>query len=73
MEAMDGPINFGERDRWWGMVVEGFQEPLYCMNYNPPYYQTLFEHYGFKAFFHQICLGMNPKQKMSEKVLTEHT
>ena len=21
MEAMDGPINFGERDRWWGLVV----------------------------------------------------
>ncbi|RYZ48927.1 MAG: hypothetical protein EOO14_21440, partial [Chitinophagaceae bacterium] len=28
MEAMDGPINFGERDRWWGLVVEGFQPPL---------------------------------------------
>src|SRR6478735_9010058 len=33
MEAMDGPINFGERDRWWGLVVKGFQEPLYGMNY----------------------------------------
>ena len=32
MEAMDGPINFGERDRWWGLQVEGFQQPLYCMN-----------------------------------------
>jgi len=43
MEAMDGPVNFGERDRWWGLVVEGFQEPMYCMNYNYPYYQQLFE------------------------------
>ena len=72
MQAMDGPVNFGERDRWWGLVVEGFQEPLYCMNYNPPYYQTLFENYGFKAFFYQICLGMDPKQKMSDKVLDRH-
>ena len=24
MEAMDGPINFGERDKWWGLLVEGF-------------------------------------------------
>lgn len=61
MQAMDGPINFGERDRWWGLVTEGFQEPLYCMNYNPPYYQELFEVYGFRLFFHQVCLGMNPK------------
>lgn len=73
VEAMDGPINFGERDRWWGLVVEGFQPPLYCMNYNPPYYQNLFENYGFRPFFHQICLGMNPKQKMSEKVLERHS
>lgn len=73
MEAMDGPINFGERDRWWGLVVEGFQSPMYCMNYNPPYYQALFENYGFKPFFHQICLGMNPKQKMSDKILNRHS
>jgi hypothetical protein len=72
MEAMDGPINFGERDRWWGLAVEGFQEPMYCMNYNSPYYQALFETYGFKPFFHQICLGMNPKQQMSEKILSRH-
>ena len=72
MQAMDGPINFGERDRWWGLVVEGFQEPLYCMNYNPTYYQALFESYGFRPFFHQICLGMDPKQPMSRKVLDRH-
>src|SRR5438034_10885915 len=51
IEAMDGPINFGERDRWWGLIVKGFEPPLYCMNYNPPYYQQLFETYGFKNFF----------------------
>jgi len=72
MEAMDGPINFGERDRWWGLVVEGFQEPLYGMNYNAPYYQNLFETYGFQPFFHQICLGMNPKQRLSDKVFERH-
>jgi len=72
VEAMDGPINFGERDRWWGLVVEGFQEPLYGMNYNPPYYQQLFEHYGFRPFFHQICLGMDPKQALSAKLVERH-
>jgi hypothetical protein len=73
MEAMDGPINFGERDRWWGLVVEGYQEPLYCMNYNSPYYKELFETYGFRAFFHQVCFGKNPKQKLSDKVLERHS
>lgn len=72
MEAMDGPINFGERDQWWGLVVEGFQEPLYGMNYNPPYYKELFENYGFRPFFNQICLGMDPKKKLNEKLFARH-
>lgn len=72
MQAMDGPINFGERDRWWGLVVEGFQEPLYGMNYNPPYYKDLFENYGFRPFYHQICWGLDPKKRLNEKVLERH-
>lgn len=55
MEAMDGPINFGERDMWWGLLVEGFDSAVYGMNYNPPYYQDLFESFGFKIFYYQIC------------------
>src|SRR6195952_3719771 len=72
MEAMDGPINFGERDRWWGLVVEGFQEPMYCMNYNYPYYQQLFENYGFKNFFNQICFGLDATKKLSPKMYDRH-
>jgi len=53
MEAMDGPINFGSRERWWGLLVDGFVAPCYCSNYNPPYYQELFEAYGFQLYFKQ--------------------
>ena len=67
MEAMDGPINFGERDRWWGLVVKGFKSPIYLMNYNPPYYQELFENYGFKNFFNQICWAMAVHTDLNEK------
>jgi hypothetical protein len=45
---MDGPINFGERDSFWGLMVGGFVNPSYRENYNFPYYQKLFEAYGFK-------------------------
>lgn len=54
MEAMDGPINFGQRRDWWGLLVKGFEyQPLYMNPYNPPYYQALFENYGFKNYFNQ--------------------
>ncbi|AZA81918.1 hypothetical protein C1637_04925 [Chryseobacterium lactis] len=55
MEAMDGPINFGERDKFWGLLIEGFEEPLFGMNYNLPYYKELFESYGFQIYFEQLC------------------
>ena len=54
MEAMDGPINFGSRDAWWGLLVEGFDyQPLFENPYNPPYYKELFENYGFQNYFNQ--------------------
>jgi hypothetical protein len=53
MEAMDGPINFGETDKYWGLLVEGFTHPSYEIAYNPPYYQELFESYGFLTYFKQ--------------------
>lgn len=53
MEAMDGPINFGDRDKWWGLLVDGFYPPCYCCNYNPKYYQDFFEEYGFEVYFKQ--------------------
>jgi hypothetical protein len=51
MEAMDGPINFGENFFHWGLLVEGFTQPVYGMPYNFPYYKDLFENYGFKEYY----------------------
>src|SRR5580704_18602127 len=72
MQAMDGPINFGERDRWWGLVVQGYDPPLYCMNYNPPFYKDLFETYGFKNFFNQVCFGLRVADRVQQKFYDRH-
>ncbi|MDD3108441.1 MAG: hypothetical protein PHV49_04430 [Alistipes sp.] len=54
LEAMDGPINFGDRDQWWGLLVKGFEfTPLYTNPYNFEYYIRLFENYGFQNYFNQ--------------------
>lgn len=55
MEAMEGPVNFGERIEWWGLLVEGFDRyPNYAMPYTQPYYIKFFEEYGFKDYFRQF-------------------
>ncbi|MBC7586991.1 MAG: hypothetical protein H7178_01425 [Chitinophagaceae bacterium] len=59
MEAMDGPINFGDRDKWWGLLVEGFDdEPIFGMPFNPSYYEALFEAYGFQNYYNQYWYKM---------------
>ncbi len=69
MEAMDGPINFGNRDRWWGLLVDGFdRDPNYQCNYNFPYYQKYFEEYGFKVYFKQLTFARNVMDPLSEKL-----
>ncbi len=59
IKAIDGPINFGEKDRFWGLMVSGFKNPSYMENYNPPYYQKLFESYGFRKTVEQSTSEIN--------------
>ncbi|HEY6955721.1 MAG TPA: GNAT family N-acetyltransferase [Flavisolibacter sp.] len=67
MKAMDGPINFGENDRFWGLLVEGFQSPSYGMNYNPPYYIDFFESFGFQKLYDQYTNVLKVDKPMPER------
>lgn len=67
MEAMDGPINFGENDNFWGLLVMGFTHPAIGMNYNPPYYQEMFESYGFKTYFEQVSNHLDITKPFPER------
>ncbi len=67
MEAMDGPINFGENDNFWGLLVEGYSEASFGMQYNPSYYKNLFENYGFTTYFEQITNRLDIKKPFPER------
>jgi hypothetical protein len=53
MEAMDGPVNFGENDSNWGLLVDGFMQQGYGMPYHKKYYREFFEAYGFRNYYEQ--------------------
>jgi len=69
MQAMDGPINFGERDSYWGLLVDGFTHPSYEVAYNHDYYQQLFEDYGFKTYFKQEGFHLDVTKKLDDRFL----
>ncbi len=66
-EAMDGPINFSENDNFWGLLVEGYMQPSYGMNYNFPYYRELFEAYGFYKFYEQVTNHLDLRKPFPER------
>ncbi|MFC2123862.1 hypothetical protein ACFLU5_03535 [Bacteroidota bacterium] len=69
IEAMDGPINFGDRNEWWGLLVDGYdREPNYKSAYNPPYYRELFENYGFQVYYKQFTYARKVMDPLSEKL-----
>lgn len=59
MEAMDGPINFGENYMNWGLLVQGFMPQGFGMPYNPPYYEKLFRNFGFEVYFEQYSYHLD--------------
>jgi len=67
MEAMDGPINFGETDKYWGLLVDGFTHPSYEIAYNHKYYQKLFENYGFQTYYKQEGFHLDVTKPMPER------
>ncbi|MFY0643121.1 MAG: hypothetical protein JXR19_01490 [Bacteroidia bacterium] len=60
VEQYEAPINVGERDRFWGLLIEGDRPSSFQENYNYSYYQSLFENFGFKKSFEQTTSELTP-------------
>ena len=68
--AMRGPINFGENDTYWGLLVENFEEPpIYGMFYHQPYYKELLEAAGGKKLDDHWSYKRNFDQPLPERMV----
>ncbi|MEL6668050.1 MAG: hypothetical protein AAFP08_03715 [Bacteroidota bacterium] len=56
MVVAEGPINFGERDKFWGLLVRGWYRPIYQETYNPPYYRPWLEDRGYTPYEQSLTL-----------------
>jgi len=73
LEGMDGPINFGDRDKNWGLLNDGFErEPNYGMPWTFPYYLRLFEAYQFQVFFYQHTYSRPVQRPLRDKLLEKY-
>ena len=67
VQVVHGPINFGENDMFWGLLVEGYTHPSYGMNYNFPYYQGFYEDYGFTTKMEQMTNHLDIRDGISPR------
>jgi hypothetical protein len=69
LQAADACVNFGENDRFWGVLLEGFDTPpAYGMPYNKPYYAEFLERYGFEVYFRQESRELDLR-KIPERII----
>ncbi len=52
-EKIQAPVNFGDRDSFWGLLIGGDRKPSYLENYQPHYYQGFIEEMGYEREIEQ--------------------
>lgn len=58
VKAIDAIVNFGERDKFWGILAKGYDlPPLFQENYHPPYYLPFFEKAGYLPYEQILTLA----------------
>jgi len=68
IEAIDGPINFGENDNNWGLLADGFMQQAFGMPYHKMYYRSYFEEFGFKNYFEQYSYHRDVRDRENKIV-----
>jgi len=67
-ELVQAPVNFGERDKYWGLRISGSGASSYQENYNPDYYEKHLLTLGFSRIFEQSTLEMRLNEVDSERL-----
>ncbi|MDX1666193.1 MAG: hypothetical protein R3350_03140 [Saprospiraceae bacterium] len=69
VDLIDGPINFGERNRYWGLLVKGHDKaPLFQEYYHPPYYRKYFEAWGFRPYEQILTLQADLREVLDHHI-----
>lgn len=67
VDVVDGPIQPGENDQFWGLLVEGFGMPSFGTNWQPPYYRAFFESAGYVPYYEQITNYIRLKDGLPDR------
>ncbi|WP_142453265.1 hypothetical protein [Gracilimonas mengyeensis] len=65
-----GPVNFGENDTFWGILIDGFEDHnVYGMLYHHNYYENLIEETGPEKFDDLYMYQLDMKQPLPPRLV----
>ncbi|MFC2048702.1 N-acetyltransferase [Elusimicrobiota bacterium] len=69
MDTLRGPANFSSNDDW-GLLIDNYETtPMLLMPYNPPYYKSFLEKYGFEKAKDVLAYEMSTEHVFPERIL----
>ena len=68
IELINACVNFGSRDKFWGLLVKGFDPPLFQENYHPHYYQKFLLDNGYQPYEQILTYGGEVKNMPFERL-----
>lgn len=76
--SIDAPINFGDRDSFWGLLISSVNPVSYRESYNPPYYREWIETRGYTLEIEQNTYDISDKtfnyerfSKIADRVMSK--
>lgn len=67
IEAVDAITIPGENYNHWGILIDGFIKQGFGMPYNKPYYESLFEEFGFNEYFRQYSYHVDLTKEFPDR------
>lgn len=65
--SAQAPVNFGSRDRFWGLWISASRSPSYQENYHPGYYRALIENAGYAVEIEQTTYEIDRETFQMER------
>lgn len=66
-ELVDGPIQPGENDQYWGLLSGNYGPVSFGANWHPPYLEAFWRQAGYEVYYEQLTNGLSLREGLPER------
>jgi GNAT superfamily N-acetyltransferase len=65
--VIDGPIQPGENDQYWGLLSGNHAPVSFGSNWHPPYLEAFWHSAGYEVYYEQLTFGLSLKEGLTAR------